>query len=230
MPCADAILPLPDMSLVDAPAATRWPRVSEPVSAPPSSAADDAAGETDAAQDHRDALAAQQGDQAALDTLVRRHHDRVARLLWRFARNREDLEDLVQDTFLRMLRHLPSWRAEKPFGHWLLRIAANAGRDYYRRQTVRRRWRVDPGTLRADEDGAPPELEGVDPQPDPAARAAAEEIKGMLEKLPPDDRTVLTLFHLEGWDFATIAAQFGWTVTATKLRAWRARARLRALL
>jgi RNA polymerase sigma-70 factor (ECF subfamily) len=55
-------------------------------------------------------------------------------------------------------------------------------------------------------------------------------VKTLLATLPPDDRAVLTLHHLEGWDLATIAEQFGWTVTATKLRAWRARARLRALL
>ena len=48
----------------------------------------------------------------------------------------------------------------------------------------------------------------------------------LLGALPPDDRALLTLQYLEGWDLATIAQHFGWTVTATKLRAWRARCRL----
>ena len=72
--------------------------------------------------------------------------------------------------------------------------------------------------------------EAADRAPDPAARAAANEVKAILAQLPPDDRTLLTLHHLEGWGLAQIAAQFGWTLTATKLRAWRARRRLRALL
>ena len=65
---------------------------------------------------------------------------------------------------------------------------------------------------------------------DPAARAAANEVNHMLAQLPPDDRTLLTLPHLEGWGLAQMASQFGCTLTATKLRAWRARRQLRSLL
>ncbi len=168
---------------------------------------------------------AQGGDRAAAEQLVLRHQAAVARLLWRFVRTRADLDDLVQDTFLRMVRGLPGWRPDQPFAHWLLRIATNTGRDYFRRQSVRRRWLAES----AGADGA--ELPAaVDPTPHPAARAAANEVKALLARLAPDDRTLLTLHHLEGWDLARIAAQCGWSVTATKLRAWRARRHLRALL
>jgi RNA polymerase sigma-70 factor (ECF subfamily) len=169
---------------------------------------------------------AQKGDRAAMEQLAERHHAAVARLLWRFVRTQADLDDLVQDTFLRMVRGLPTWRAEQPFERWLLRIATNTGRDYFRRQAVRRRWMAEP--LRDGENQTFPEP--VDPAGDPAARAAANEAKAMLARLSPDDRTLLTLHHLEGWGLAQIAAQFGWTVTATKLRAWRARRELRRLL
>lgn len=169
------------------------------------------------------ALAAR-GDRAAMEQLVRRHQEAVARLLWRFVRTQADLDDLVQETFLRMVRGLPGWRGQQPFVHWLLRIATNAGRDYFRRQTVRRRWLVEPQSETDD----PPEA--VDPAADPAARAAANEVKRLLAHLSPDDRAILTLHHLEGWGLADIAKQFGWTHTATKLRAWRARRQLRTLL
>lgn len=162
-----------------------------------------------------------------MEALVLRHQDEVARLLWRFARNHADLQDLVQEVFLRMVRGLASWRADKPFLHWLRRITVNTGRDYCRRQTVRRRWTVEP-TPAADD--APPPPEAVDRSLDPAARTAANEVKELLATLPPDDCAVLTLHHLEGWELKDIARQFSWSVTATKLRAWRARARLRALL
>jgi RNA polymerase sigma-70 factor, ECF subfamily len=172
------------------------------------------------------ATRAKEGDRAAMGILVVRHQAAVARLLWRFVRTQADLDDLVQETFLRMVRGLPNWKAQQPFEHWLLRIATNTGRDYFRRQSVRRRWLVEPTASPPD---APPP-EAIDPAIDPAARAAANEVKTMLEHLPPDDRTLLTLHHLEGWGLAQIAGQFGWTLTATKLRAWRARHRMRSLL
>jgi RNA polymerase sigma-70 factor (ECF subfamily) len=132
----------------------------------------------------------------------------------------------VQETFLRMVRGLPGWRASQPFVHWLFRIATNTGRDYFRRQSVRRRWMVEPAASPDER----PEPEAVDLSADPAARASANEVKAILAELPPDERTLLTLHHLEGWGLAQIASQFGWTLTATKLRAWRARGRLRTLL
>lgn len=164
------------------------------------------------------------GDRAAMEILVELHQAAVSRLLWRFVRTQADLDDLVQETFLRMVRGLPNWKAQQPFAHWLLRIATNTGRDYFRRQAVRRRWQGESPTAEA----SPPEP--TDPAPDPAARAAANEVKTILAQLSPDERTLLTLHHLEGWSLAQIAAQFGWTLTATKLRAWRARRQLRALL
>lgn len=148
----------------------------------------------------------------------------MTRLLWRFARQRAELEDLVQETFIRMIRSLPHWRADSPFVHWLLRIATNVGRDHFRREAVRRCWIAD----REPSPGREvPDVEAIDPAADPAARAAANEVKARLARLRPDDRAVLTLHYLEGWDLKRIAAQFGWTVTATKLRAWRARRALR---
>lgn len=197
--------------------------------ADPSSDAEASAGSAERRDPDADvAVRARDGDRDAMDVLVQRHQAAVARLLWRFARSRADLDDLVQETFLRMVRGLPNWRAEQPFAHWLLRIATNAGRDYFRREAVRKRWAAEPAPR--DGDGEPVLPEAVDPAPDPAARAAANEVKSLLSRLAPDDRALLTLFHLEGWDLARIAAQFGWTVTATKLRAWRARRQLRALL
>ena len=172
------------------------------------------------------AIRARGGDRTAMEELVLRHQEAITRLLWRFARSPSDLEDLVQETFLRMVRGLPGWRADQPFLHWLYRIATNTGRDYFRRRTVRQRWMADQPK---NEDDAPLP-EAVDPAPDPAARAAANEVKAMLDHLSPDDRTLLTLHHLEGWGLGEIARQFGWTLAATKIRAWRARRQLRALL
>jgi RNA polymerase sigma-70 factor (ECF subfamily) len=169
--------------------------------------------------------AAQAGDRAALDALVRRHHPEVTRLMWRFARRRADLDDLVQEVFVRLVRALPTWRAERPFLHWLRRVAVNTGRDHCRREAVRQRWATE---LSPDPDTPPPEA--IASGTDPAARLAADEAKALLARLPPDDRTLLTLHYLEGWEFARIGELLGWSGPATKLRAFRARRRLQALL
>ena len=174
--------------------------------------------------------AAQSGQGIALDRLLRRHHPELARLLWRFARNSADLDDLVQETFLRVLRGLPRWHPDQPFLHWLRRIAVNVGRDHYRRDATRRRWTTEPIRPSSEASNATPSFEAADPAPDPAARAAAAEVKAALDLLPPDDRTLLTLHHLEGWDFATIGRHLGWPSALTRLRAFRARRRLRDLL
>jgi RNA polymerase sigma-70 factor, ECF subfamily len=171
---------------------------------------------------------ARQGDRTALDQLVRRHQPEVARLLWRFARRHADLDDLVQDVFLRVVRALPRWQPHQPFVHWLRRVTVNVGRDHCRREAVRRRWLSEPDAQPSGD--SRPAAEALEPSADPAARAAAEEAKELLSRLPPDDRTLLTLHHLEGWDFATIGRHLGWSAPVTKLRAFRARRRLRSLL
>ncbi len=176
---------------------------------------------------------AQAGHGFALDRLLRRHHPELARLLWRFARQPTELDDLVQETYLRVLRALPRWQPSQPFIHWLRRVAVNVGRDHYRREITRRRWTAEPphpeaATTDPDALNAPGHY-AADPAPDPAARAAASEIKSALDLLPPDERTLLTLHHLEGWDFATIGEHLGWPAALTRLRAFRARRRLRTL-
>jgi RNA polymerase sigma-70 factor, ECF subfamily len=172
---------------------------------------------------------AQRGQGLALDRLLRRHHPELARLLWRFAHSTVELDDLTQETFLRVLRGLPRWQPDRPFAHWLRRIAVNVGRDHYRREAKRRRWLVEPPPT-AEGEAVAPAAEMIDTAPDPAARAVANEVKALLAQLPPDDRTLLILHHLEGWDFAEIGRHLGWSTPLARLRAFRARRRLRGLL
>jgi len=167
----------------------------------------------------------QKGDAHALETLLIRHQDDLQRILWRFSRQRADLEDLVQDVLVKVVRALPQWRNDRPFSHWLRRIAVNVGRDHYRHGAVVRRWVAERGP--ADER---PEPEAVEPAADPAARAAAAEVQGYLDQLPPDDRTLLTLHYFEGWDFDHIGELLGWSGPVTRVRAFRARRRLKDLL
>lgn len=163
---------------------------------------------------------AQAGDLSAFDEIVRRHQSMLAGLLHRFAGRPADVEDLVQETFLRAHRALPRWTPEQPFVHWLRRIAVNLGRDHCRARARR------PLGEELPADDCLPAASGADP----SAQAALSEVRDVLAQLPPDDCTLLTLQFLEGLPVSEIASLLGWSLINTRVRSFRARRRLRQLL
>jgi RNA polymerase sigma-70 factor (ECF subfamily) len=167
---------------------------------------------------------AQAGDMDAFDSLVGKYQPMMTGMLHRFAPVRADLEDLVQETFVRAWRGLAQWRAEKPFVHWLKRIAANVGLEFCRRRAC------TPFARLTEPDEHP--LENIPAETDAGegARHAAEEAHFILSQLPPEDRALLTLLHLEEMPLAEIAGHFGWSRANAKIKAFRARHRLRKLL
>jgi RNA polymerase sigma-70 factor (ECF subfamily) len=153
------------------------------------------------------------GDEAAFAELVRRHQTRVFRLAGRFFQRREDVEDVAQDTFLTAWRRLGTYAARAPFEHWITRVClrlcyARLGADRRRETPV----------------GKP---ETVTP---PRNVAVAIDVERLLRRLAPADRFVLLLLDGEGWTVKEIAERVGWTATNVKVRAFRARRRLRRVL
>jgi RNA polymerase sigma-70 factor (ECF subfamily) len=153
------------------------------------------------------------GDDAAFAELVRRHQTRVFRLAGRFFRRREDVEDVAQDTFVTAWRRLATYAARAPFEHWITRVCL---RLCYARLGAERRREPAIGT---------PETVAA-----PADVVTAIDIERLLAKLAPADRFVLLLLDGEGWSVNEIAARVGWTATNVKVRAFRARRRLRRAL
>lgn len=153
--------------------------------------------------------AAKAGDRDAFSELVNRHQARVFRLAGRFFRRREDVEEAAQETFLTAWRKLDRYAAKAPFEHWLSRVCLNTSLGLLRRQR-----RTEP--LEADPVAASgPASAGID-----AAR--------LLNRLAPADAMVLKLLHAEGWSVAEVADRLGWSQSNVKVRAHRARKRLRA--
>lgn len=158
--------------------------------------------------------AARAGDQDAFAALVRRYQERVFRLAGRFFRRREEVEEVAQETFLRAWTKLGTYRAEAPFEHWLTRLCLRCAYDRLRQG------RNEPGPLgEAAELAAPAER--------PEARI---EVERLLARLPAADRFVLVLLEGEGWSVAEIAERLGWSKVNVKVRAHRARRRLRRIL
>jgi RNA polymerase sigma-70 factor (ECF subfamily) len=183
-----------------------WDRIWAVSVAPPGRAA---------RADEADWIAASRGgDPDAFEELVRLHQHRVFRLAGRFFKRREDVEDAAQETFLTAWRKLSTYRGEAPLEHWLTRVCLNT---CYRRL---RKSRVGRERL---EDHAEP----VAPARDPGAGL---EVERLLSNLAPKDRFMLLLLDGEGWSVVEIAERLGWSPANVKVRAHRARKRLRRML
>jgi len=171
----------------------------------------------------------QEGKLEAYDQIVARYQSTMTALLYRFARDRTELEDLVQETFVRAWRALPRWQPEKPLVHWLKRIAVNVGLEYCRKhQRSPFSKLVEPPTEEDHAETALENLASTDSTTD--ASDAADEAAYLLSYLEAEDRVLLSLLYLEQMPMQEIAEHFGWSRIKAKVRAFRARKQLRTLL
>jgi RNA polymerase sigma-70 factor, ECF subfamily len=156
------------------------------------------------------------GDEDAFAALVRRHQGRVFRLAGRFFRRPQDVEEVAQETFLRAWLKLGTYSARAPFEHWLTRLCLRCAYDRLRRPGA-------PATSSYQDLEDSLEAPGGDPN-------ARLEVGRLLARLPEADRFLLVLLEAEGWSVAEIAERLGWSRVNVKVRAHRARRRLRRVL
>ncbi|HON92121.1 MAG TPA: RNA polymerase sigma factor [Sedimentisphaerales bacterium] len=177
-----------------------------------------------ASKDSEDIRLAGQGDGDAYRRLIERYQDHVARVLWRFSRDRRVHEELVQDVFVESYLSLSRYRGEAPFEHWLTRIATRVGYRYWKEKARQRK--TEPLDLQEWDKATEGDCVAQSLEPD----QAAELLHRVFERLAPRDRLVLTLRYLEQCDVAETARRTGWTQTMVKVQTLRARNRLRKLL
>lgn len=161
---------------------------------------------------------AQKGDQEAFRELLLAHRDAVvSTLIACGVRSPATTLDLAQDVALRVWTGLPNLREARTFRAWIRRIAANAARDYLRRQVVRREESLDAALGLASEDN---------PHHDAERQA---ELSWMLAALETEDEETVTLLvaRAEGSSVDELATSLGVSPGALKMRLMRARKRLR---
>ncbi len=173
------------------------------------------------AADRADIAASLQGDQDAYARLVSRYESIIGTQMWRFTRDVSTHEELVQEVFVEGYMSLAGFRGHAPFEHWIRRIATRVGYRYWRKESRERDRRNALEEWRRT---------ALTPAVDQTPSQAAECLFRLLETLPPKDRLVLTLFYFEGWDMGEISDRIGWSRTLVKVRAHRARRKLRTLL
>jgi len=168
------------------------------------------------------------GDAASFEPLVRKYLPRVFGTARRYARRESEVEDIVQEVWLKSFQKLSTFRGDAPFEHWLMRLTVRTCYDFLRSHQRNRETNftelTEPETDWLDRFVAAPDNAGDD------AAGAKQLVQRLLEQLSPPARLVITLLELEDRSVKEIAQLTGWSVPLVKVRAFRARAEMRKLL
>jgi len=176
-------------------------------------------------------VAAKNGDEQAFETLFKRHQQKLLRIVLRYARVREDAEDIVQQSFHKAFMHLSRFEGKSSFSTWLTRIAINEALMFLRSiRAVRELYIDDAG----DAEGIAASLEIPDSRQDPEAsylqRERARVLLSALQDLRPRMRRALELRELAEFSTEQTAEQMGLSVGAVKARIFHGRRKLRERL
>jgi RNA polymerase sigma-70 factor (ECF subfamily) len=171
---------------------------------------------------------ARQGDTASFSTLLRRYEGKIFRLAMNITQNREDAEDVLQESFLKAYEHLDQFLGNSKFYTWIVRIAVNQALMKLRKRRSDRAVSLDE-QIDTGEDTVVREIAAWDP--DPEQRYSREELHTILatviDELAPIYRTVFTLRDVDGLSTEETAEALDLSVPAVKSRLLRARLQLR---
>jgi RNA polymerase sigma-70 factor (ECF subfamily) len=168
------------------------------------------------------------GDAASFEPLIKKYLPRVFATARRYARRESEVEDIVQEVWLKSFQKLASFRGEAPFEHWLMRLTVRTCYDFLRGHQRNRETSFT--ELTAPETDW---LERFVAAPETASENAAGAkalVDRLLQQLSPANRLIITLLEIEDRSVKEIAQITGWSVPLVKVRAFRARAEMRKLL
>ncbi|MGH7937152.1 MAG: RNA polymerase sigma factor [Bryobacteraceae bacterium] len=171
-----------------------------------------------------------QSDENAARELLRHFHPFVLKLVRAHLPRRSSEEDLVQMTFIKIFQNVESYRGKVPLEHWISRVTINTCLNALRAEQRRPEWRLadfDKETSGAIERLARTEADFASPDD---SREARELLERLLERLSPNDRLLITLLHLEERSVREVHEMTGWSRAAIKVRAFRARTRMKKML
>lgn len=167
-------------------------------------------------------LAYKAGDVRAFEQLVRRHRGAVFNFLLRLSgNNRQRAEDLLQETWLKVVRSAGTYEARAKFTTWVYTIARNLCMDALRKDSYRKADSLDaPAGDAEDERTLGERVPSPDAGPDRAAHSAAARpvLERALSKLPPEQREVFLLREYHGVQFKEIAEVTGVPENTVKSR------------
>lgn len=176
----------------------------------------------------------QKGNKGAFDLLVLKYQHKIAKLISRYIRDADEVQDVAQEAFIKAYRALANFRGDSAFYTWLYRIAINTAKNHLVSQGRR-----PPGSDVELEDALIMEGESaLKENATPEGLALTEEIQQVIfkaiEQLPEELRTAITLRELEGLSYEEIAEAMSCPIGTVRSRIFRAReaidAKLRPLI
>ena len=168
----------------------------------------------------------------AFEQLVREYQGLCWHVVQRMVRHPEDTRELCQEAFLRVHRYLHQYRFDSPLKSWIGQVAYSVAKRHLERKRIALADVHVGGGM--DEDDGPSLLDnlgdGTDLQDAHAQAGEERELHAAIEQLPPLQRTILTLYHLEGLPIGEIATITGLAEGTIKSHLFRSRNKLREIL
>ncbi len=166
------------------------------------------------------------GDEDAASLLIQHLYPLVIKLVRSHLPRRTSEEDLTQSVFMKMFANLGQYSGTVPLEHWVSRITVNTCLNQLRVEKVRPELRY--ADLTDDESDVLDLLAHSGEELHPARNLASRELLDkMLERLNPEDRLVVQLLHVEEYSVEEVRKLTGWNTSLIKVRAFRARHKLR---
>ena len=165
------------------------------------------------------------GDQSAYTELVKRHERFVFTLAMRFAKGREDAEEIAQDCFIKAYRSLASFQGQAKFSTWLYRIVYTTAMTFLRKKRVDTDSIDDEGTFIQVEN----QFSAYDVN-DAENKSRSFYLNKAIEQLLPDDAVIITMFYKGGQSLEEIGQALGMETNTVKVKLFRARQRLKEKL
>jgi len=165
----------------------------------------------------------QQGDKRAFELLVLKYQHRIYSLVSRLVRDNDEVQDVVQEAFIKAYRALPNFRGDSQFYTWMYRIAVNTAKNYL----VSRSRRPQGVDVDVEEAEFMDSADGLRDLASPESQLLTEELRRVIDDaiaaLPEDLRTALTLREFEGLSYEEIANVMNCPVGTVRSRIFRAR-------
>lgn len=164
--------------------------------------------------------------------LVVRHQRRAGRIAFHYLRDSADVDEAVQDAFVKAFSHLSTFREELPFEVWFTRILINGCLDRIKARTRRERWILPMPDNGSGDRGFAERTPGRGPSPEDyvLARERRQKLAAALARLPDRQRSVFMLSHYEGCTSREVSAITGLNESTVRVHLFRAIRKLRGLL
>ncbi|RLD12768.1 RNA polymerase subunit sigma-24 [candidate division KSB1 bacterium] len=173
---------------------------------------------------------AKAGDGRAYDALMEQYHDAVFNIVYRMVRNKQEAEDLTQETFIKAYNSINSFNEEYAFSTWLFKIATNHCIDFFRKRKLKTYSMDEP--MQYKEDEIKHEYASTDPTKEHEMIDSEKSriIREAINKLPEKYRIAIVLRHHEEKSYDEIAQILNLPLGTVKARIFRAREMLKKSL